>query len=116
MAIGVVLAVVAIFLTIETKGLLIGESADPELVAAVHRLLAAEADIERVNEVLTLHQGPRDVLVTISVDFKDHVDAGRIESSVSAVETRIIESYPIVRRVFIEAQSWSQHIRRAAKD
>ena len=113
MLIGVVLATVAFLLAYETKSLLIGEGADPEIVGGVRRVLAKESDIVRVNEVLTLHQGPRDVLVTVSVDLKDSMTAKEVEAAVTSIEARIKSGYPVVSRVFIEAQSWIQHLRNA---
>ncbi len=110
MAIGCILAGTAIFLAYETKELLIGEGASPEIVEGVRRTLAGQANVERVNEVLTLHQGPHDVLVTISVDFKDSVAADRVEDAVSEIEGQIRADFPIVRRVFVEVQSWSRHV------
>ena len=115
MLIGVVLALVAFILAYETKSLLIGEGADPEIVGGVRRMLVAEKNIRRVNEVLTLHQGPRDVLVTVSVDLKDSMTADEVEKSVTAIERRIKSGYPIVSRVFVEAQSWIQHLRSAKR-
>ena len=115
MLIGVVLALVAFILAYETKSLLIGEGADPEIVGGVRRMLAAEKNILRVNEVLTLHQGPRDVLVTVSVDLKDSMTADEVEKAVTAIEGRIKSGYPIVSRVFVEAQSWIQHLRSAKR-
>ena len=111
MGIGCILAGAAIMLAYETKGLLIGEGAHPEVVAGVKRILASQKGVLRVNEILTLHQGPEDVLVNISIDFKDDLDAEDVEAIISQLEERLRSSYPIVRRVFIEAQSWQAHQR-----
>jgi divalent metal cation (Fe/Co/Zn/Cd) transporter len=107
--IGVILAVTAALLAYETKGLLIGEGAAPETVAGIRRLLAGHAGIIRTNEVLTLHFGPKDVLVTLSVDFSDALSSADVEAAISELETAIKAAYPEVNRVFIEAQSWTGH-------
>ncbi len=60
--IGLMLAGVAALLAYETKGLLIGEAADPEVVAKVRRIVGVEHGVDRINEILTMHMGPRDVL------------------------------------------------------
>jgi cation diffusion facilitator family transporter len=109
--IGCLLALVAILLAYETKGLLIGEAADPALEKSVRRLLVGQRHIQRVNEVLTLHQGPRHILVTVSVDFSDGITADQVESAVSEIEVRIKRIDPAVTRVFVEAQSWARHLR-----
>ncbi|MFQ5467825.1 MAG: cation diffusion facilitator family transporter, partial [Kiloniellaceae bacterium] len=81
--IGLVLAAVAVFLAYETKGLLIGEAAAPEVVADVRRLVAADAGVERVNELLTMHLGPRDVLLNLSADFADTLSAAQVEDTIA---------------------------------
>jgi len=104
-AIGIVLIGMAAFLMVETHGLLIGEAADPDLVAAINRAVASESGVHHVNEVLTQHMGASDVLVNISLDFDDSAKAGEIERTVSRLEQRIKAEYPKVSRIFIEIQA-----------
>jgi len=113
--IGLILAATAVLLAYETKGLLIGEAAMPAVVTGIRRLLEREAGIERVNELLTMHLGPRDVLVNLSLDFDDALSAAEVEALVSGLEDRIKSGFPEVSRVFIEAQSWMAHIVRKEK-
>jgi cation diffusion facilitator family transporter len=110
-AIGLILAATAGLLAFECKGLLIGESARPATVTGIKAIIAEQPDITRVNEVLTMHLGPEDVLVTLSLDFDDEISAGKVEGAVTEMETRIKSAYPEVSRVFIEAQSWREHER-----
>jgi len=112
--IGVILALTAILLAYECKGLLVGESATPATVNRIERLLEAERRVKRVNEVLTMHLGPADVLLNISVDFIDNMDANDVEDVISGMEKRIKSEFPEINRVFIEAQSWLGH-RRAMR-
>ena len=111
MVIGGILALAAIVLAVETKGLLIGEGADPAVVAGVRKIVAADPRIERINEVLTTHLGPDDVLLNLSLDFRDRISAGDVELAISDLEQRIKEDYPAAKRIFIEAQSWRAHER-----
>jgi cation diffusion facilitator family transporter len=111
LAIGGILASVAWFLAYEMKGLLIGEAADPEVVAQVRRILTAHKAILRTNEVLTMHLGPRDVLLNLSVDFKDGMDTTQVEETIGELERRIKAAAPQVKRIYIEAQSWQSHAR-----
>ena len=116
-AIGLVLVATAAFLAYECKGLLIGEAASPEVVAGIEAIVADSAGIECMNEIRTVHFGPSDALVALSLDFVDTLTAGDVEETVSAMERRIKDSFPDVSRVFIEAQSWSSHRRaRAASE
>ena len=104
-SIGVVLGITAVMLAIRTKSLLIGEAADPALVEDVTRRADVLDAVETVNEVLTLHMGPHYVLLNISVDFKDSLDAGAIEQSVDRLTKDIRAAHPDIKRVFIEAEA-----------
>ncbi|TFF27732.1 cation diffusion facilitator family transporter [Jiella endophytica] len=114
--IGVLLGVTAVLLAIEVKSLLIGEAAGPEIEAFVRDDLGSHAEISAINEMRTLHLGPSDVLLTLSVDFKDDVVSQRIEAIVSETERRIREKFSIVRKVYVEVQSQSGHRTLAKKD
>ncbi len=101
--IGLILAVTAWLLAVETKDLLIGEAADPELIAGVRETVAARPEVVAVHEVLTLHMGPEFVLVNLSVDFDDGLDAVGIEKATAEMVGLIKERQPLVKRVFIKA-------------
>jgi cation diffusion facilitator family transporter len=100
--IGLILGGTAIWLAYETKGLLIGESANPEIVHGIGILASSFPQIVQVNEVLTLHMGPEYILVNISLDFEDTVPAGDVEDSLERLRSLIKEEYPQVKRVFAE--------------
>ena len=103
--IGLVLAATAGFLAYETKSLLIGESARPDLVQGVRALLRDEHIIERVNEVLTTHLGPEVVIVNLSLDLRDEVSAGEVEMALARIDRRMKERFPEISRVFTELRS-----------
>lgn len=107
--IGLILAGAAMFLAYETKGLLIGEAASPATIKEVRKIVAEQPGIKEVNELLTLHIGATDVLLTISVDFADNLSANEVEAAISSMETRIKTARPQITRVFIEAQSIAGH-------
>jgi cation diffusion facilitator family transporter len=107
--IGLILAATAILLAYESKGLLIGEGASAAVVAGIRRIVAGRPGIDQVNELLTMHLGPRDVLLTLSLDFDDRLTAGQVEAAISDLESAIKSAYPQVSRVFIEAQSRKAH-------
>lgn len=109
--IAVVLAVTAIFLAYECKGLLIGEGADPAVVSGIEAIATDNDGVLCLNEIRSMHFGPEDILVTLSLDFVDHINAGDVETIISTMERRIKQTYPQVTRVYIEAQSWSAHSR-----
>ena len=113
-AIGVILTLTAAILAYECKGLLIGEAASPRIVRGVNEIVSETGGIRRINELLTLHIGPTDVLLTLSLDFTDTLSAGDVEETISSIEQRVKQAFPEVTRVFIEAQSWRAHQRDRA--
>lgn len=108
--IGVILAVTAAVLAYEAKGLLIGESANPDVIADIRDIVAKNTAILGVNEILTLHLGPRDILLTLSIDFADEINSVEVEQAISDLETDIKKAHPSINRVFIEAQSLQGHL------
>ncbi len=110
-AIGIILTCTAALLAYESKGLLIGEAASLEVRTGIRHILSEEATIISINEILTMHLGPEDVLLTISLDFIDSMSSRDVEDTISSLEARIKEKYPEIARIFIEAQSNSGHLR-----
>jgi divalent metal cation (Fe/Co/Zn/Cd) transporter len=101
--IGFILVGTAIWLAYETKGLLIGESANKAVIRDIRGVLETRADIEHINEMLTMHMGPDYILVTISVDFVDRIPSEEVEAEVASIKQAIQQKYPQIKRVFIEA-------------
>ncbi|MDH5180154.1 MAG: cation diffusion facilitator family transporter [Gammaproteobacteria bacterium] len=102
--IGCVLGGTAIWLAYETKSLLIGESANREVVDGIRRIMNAEPDIKHVNEILTMHMGPEYILANISADFKDNIPVGNIENTIAELDRKIKSKFPEVKRIFMEAE------------
>ena len=105
LGIGLVLVGMAIFLMVETHGLLIGEAADPEVVAVIQQVVGAETGVRHVNEILTQHMGPSDILVNVSLDLSDDLSAGEVERISCRLDRDLKARVPDVTRVFIEAQA-----------
>jgi cation diffusion facilitator family transporter len=105
--IGLILGGTAVWLAYETKGLLIGESADPEVVAGIRAIVSGQASVEHVNEVLTMHMGPDYILVNLGLDFRDDIQAGKLEIEISGIDRAIRDAYPSVQKVFIEAEKYT---------
>jgi len=113
--IGVILAATAGLLAYECKGLLIGEAASPAVIASIRKTATAQEGVDSVNEVLTMHLGPEDILANLSLDFADGLSATQVEAATSRLEQAIKAEHPHVKRIFIEAQSTEAH-HRAARD
>ncbi len=113
--IGLILAGAAFVLAYETMGLLIGEAAAPEIVGAITNIVEATPTIDALNEIRTLHRGPNDILLALSVDFEDNVPAGKVETAIYQLEIAIKQRFPMVRRLFIEVQSAKHHAEEIAR-
>ncbi len=107
--IGCILAMAAVVLAIETKGLLIGEAAGEELVSGVEEIVFAEETVNAVNELRTMHMGPEDVLLALSLDFRNNISVGKVENTIYALEQKIKKRFPEITRLFIEVQSARHH-------
>lgn len=102
--IGMILVGTSIWLAYETKGLLIGESANHTVVREIKGILNQQPSIEHVNEVLTMHMGPDFILANISVDFVDSETADTIEKVIASIDQTIKQHHPEIKRVFVEAE------------
>ena len=107
--IGLILGGTAVWLAYETKSLLIGERANRATVDGINAIVMDSEYITHVNEISTVHMGPDFVLANISLDISDDVVSGSIKQIVTEFSNRIKESYPIVKRVFIEFESREKH-------
>ena len=103
--IGLALAVVAAVLARESKGLLIGERADPRLIAAVHDAFVARPEVTAVHEIITIHYAPRKVFVGASIDFEDPVPVGAIERLIADAEAQLRRDWPAIATVYIKPKA-----------
>ena len=99
--IGVILGFTAALLAHESKGLLIGEAADPVLVEDLRRLASEQDGVVGVGYVLTVHSSPDQITVMMNVDFRNDMPAGDVERVVCRVEQQARSRWPEVRRLFV---------------
>jgi cation diffusion facilitator family transporter len=118
--IGLLLAAVAAFMSIEIRGLLVGEAVNPKVLAGIEGILRREVGprgpLSAINEIRTMHLGPQDVLVAASVDAIDGLPAEKVEALTTQLERTIKAKYPEVRRLFIETQSVAGHAAAASAE
>ena len=117
-AIGLILGLTATLLAYESKGLLIGEAASRETVASIRQIVSERPEILSINEILTMHMGPEDILLNISLDFHDYdyINAGEVERIITQLEIRIKKRHPEIARIFIEAQNRMAHLKNIEND
>jgi cation diffusion facilitator family transporter len=105
--IGLLLAIVAMLLGKECKGLLIGERASPELIASISDLARREPGVCAVNEVLSIHLAPDQVVAMVSLDFQDGLRTVEIERAVISIEERAKTAFPQIKSLFVRPQAGS---------
>jgi cation diffusion facilitator family transporter len=101
-AIGALLACVAVILAIEMKSLLIGESATAEVERAILAALESGREVERVIHLRTVHVGPDDLLVAAKIAVGRQESAEGIAAGIDAAERRVREAVPIARMIYLE--------------
>jgi cation diffusion facilitator family transporter len=101
--IGLLLSVVAVYLAYETRSLLIGESADSDLVRSVHSLAEADRDVVKARTPLTMHFGPDEILINMDLQFAEGLSGDELVTAINRVEKQIRKRHPQVSHVFIEA-------------
>lgn len=107
--IGAILALTAGFLAFKSQNLLTGEAADPDTREGIAAIAAAEPGIDGLNDCRTMHFGPNEILVALSLDFRNDLSAGDVEDTVARLEHRIRAAYPQAGRIYVEAQSLASH-------
>jgi cation diffusion facilitator family transporter len=109
-AIGIVLGIVAALLARESKGLLIGERADPQVVARVREAVAAHPAITAVNHVRTIHTAPDSIFVAISADFDDSLTMGQGETMIEQIEQTLKKAEPRLSSIYIRPEKASDAV------
>jgi cation diffusion facilitator family transporter len=100
--IGVVLVVVAIFLAIEIKSLLLGERADEEIDEAVRGLVRSDGPITEILSLITLQQGPGEVVLAAKVRIAASLSGDDVARAINAFEQAVHDRCPEVRWLFVE--------------
>jgi divalent metal cation (Fe/Co/Zn/Cd) transporter len=102
LAIGALLAAVAVLLAVETKSLLIGESASSEIERAIVAALAAGKEVEQVIHLRTLHMGPDNLLVAAKIAVRGQERADALAAGIDAAERRVRAAVPIASMIYLE--------------
>ena len=105
--IGLILGVTALILAYESKGLLIGEAADPEVVTGICRIVCGQEGVVAAGEVRTVHSSPDQITAMLSVDFDDSISAADVERIVCEIEAEASQHWPQVKRLYIRPRKGS---------
>ena len=99
--IGAVLAIIAVLLARESKDLLIGERAQPELAEAIRDMAQREPGVVDVSGILTSQIGPDQVIANVGVEFDDELSTSDIERTIQHLENELRKKHPELFRVFV---------------
>lgn len=113
--IGLILAVIAVLLAYESRGLLLGESANSSTVASIRGIAASDPSVEGVMRVLTMHFGPHEILLNLEIQFHKTLSAEEVASAVERLEKTICKKHPDIKNIFIEAQSLTANRKAATR-
>lgn len=103
--IGVILLVVAAWLAYESKSLLVGEAADPEVIKKVESIILDSEQIDGLKGIMTMHMSPNSILVNLHVDFSNNLNSQQVETAVTELESQVKQGIPEVKWLYIAAKS-----------
>jgi len=113
--IGLILAMTAMLLARESKALLIGEAALPHVQEEIRSAVDGDPDVECVNGMTTVHLGPDQIVVALSLEFKDDRSTEDIEACVDRIESRLRERRSDIASVFVKPQTSATWRKRRAR-
>ncbi|HTT45553.1 MAG TPA: cation diffusion facilitator family transporter [Thermoplasmata archaeon] len=102
---GVLLIFTGLVLTLESRGLLIGQALDPEEARAILAVVERDARVAKVRALQSMILGPEDALLALRVNFHDGLTTDQIESAIDEVTLALQKTRPGLRHVIIEPES-----------
>ncbi len=102
LAIGVVLVGVAVFLAVEIKALLVGEAADMDVIKTVSEIAAQDPHVKKVLEVITIQQGPGEIMLMIKLHFQSGIESDKLVGVINNFEEKVRARIPEAKWSFIE--------------
>lgn len=106
--IGGLLAFVALRLVIESRNLLIGESANKRHVERIKELINQDEDVESLRPPLTMQLSPNEVLLALDIQFKNHLHGTEVAKVIQRLEKKIKTEIPMIKQIFIEANFFKE--------
>jgi cation diffusion facilitator family transporter len=105
MIIGLVLAVTAVILAVETKSLLTGEAASAAVTREIRKIILEAPAVQAVGDLRTIHFGPNNILATVCLEFAAGANLETVQETADRLERKIKERLPAVRRFYIETRT-----------
>lgn len=102
---GVLLVITGLVLTLESRGLLIGQALDPEEARTILGVVERDPRVAKVRALQSMVLGPEDALLALRVNFNDGLTTDQIEAAIDQVTAALKQSHPVLRHVIIEPES-----------
>ena len=102
---GVLLVFTGLLLTLESRGLLIGQALDPDEARTILGVVERHPRVSTVRALQSMMLGPEDALLALRVNFHDGLTTDQIESTIDELTLALQQSHPVLRHIVIEPES-----------
>jgi len=103
--IGLILMATAVVLARATRSLLIGETAEREVVDGIRRIAAADRDVARMGRVRAVHFGPHEIVAQLEVVFDSKLRADDVPRTIDRLQQALRQRYPDLKSISVEAET-----------
>jgi cation diffusion facilitator family transporter len=100
--IGFILTAISVLLARESRSLLMGETAEPELLEAVVNLVSRDEAVIGVKSPLTMYMAPEEIIMVLKIIFKERLTTDKIHQAIERIKILVQDQYPTVKQIFIE--------------
>jgi cation diffusion facilitator family transporter len=109
LAIGVLLIVISVVLTVEMRSLLIGESAEQAHVSALVAAAESAPHVTRVIDLRTQHIGPDELLVAGKVEIDRRMSMAEVSAAINGIEMALRQAVPLKMQIYLEPDLFDPH-------
>ncbi|MGD1099341.1 MAG: cation diffusion facilitator family transporter [Thermoplasmata archaeon] len=102
---GVLLVITGLVLTLESRGLLIGQALDPEEARTILAVVERNPRVSKVRALQSMVLGPDDALLALRINFHDGLTTDQIEATIDEVTLALQQSHPVLRHIVIEPEA-----------
>jgi len=106
--IGLTLVTVAALLVYESRGLIMGEAADPDIVRSVREIASADDAVKGVPRLLTMQLGAHRVLLNMDIQFKPDISSSDLFAAIDRIKGRVREAHPDITNIFLEVEAFPE--------
>jgi cation diffusion facilitator family transporter len=109
LAIGVLLIVISVVLTVEMRSLLIGESAEQAHVSALVAAAESAPHVTRVIDLRTQHIGPDELLLAGKVEIDRRMSMAEVSAAINGIEMALRQAVPLKMQIYLEPDLFDPH-------